>query len=170
MTQAGLRETLASIVDEYGFERVSQSLQEIGFSKHRPEGSKRNVRSTAAVSGHRRPKATAPEHVAKMGLPAEKEPAVAELARRFEDKAFLPTFGDIANFCRTYGIDEPASKSRASAIPRVFKFIASMEADEIQRLVDLRHFSGPARLGPIADAIRNSGRARRSSARSGAAS
>ena len=103
------------------------------------------------------------EHVAKMGLPAEKGPAVAELAKRFEDKAFLPTFGDIANFCRIYGIEEPASRSRASAIPRVFKFIASMEADDIQRLVDLRHFSGPARLGPIADAIRNSGRARRPS-------
>ena len=65
-----------------------------------------------------------------MELPLEKEPAIVALANRFQDKSFLPTFGDIANFCQIYGIDEPASKSRASAIPRVFKFIASMEAKE----------------------------------------
>jgi hypothetical protein len=155
------------MVREHGFEEVSRSLKEIGLSEHRTRRTTRDVsptdRSAVTATGNTRARVKAPEHVAKMGLPVEKEPAVAELAKRFEDKAFLPTFGDIANFCRIYGIDEPASKSRASAIPRVFKFIASMEADDIQRLVDLRHFSGPARLGPIADAIRNSGRARRPS-------
>ena len=85
---------------------------------------------------------------------------MTELAQRFHSKSFLPTFGDIANFCQTYNIDVPASKSRASAIPRVFKFIAAMEADEIQRMLDEGMFSGPARLGPIADAIRRNGRGR----------
>lgn len=171
MTQTRLRQTLDSIVREYGLELVSQSLREIELSGIQPENSKRNAKSpernTVAGPRKKKLKATAPEHVAKMDLPAEKETAVAELARRFEDKAFMPTFGDIANFCQIYGIDEPASRSRASAIPRVFKFIASMEADEIQRLLDLRMFSGPARLGPIADAIRRSGRVRRSTEPSG---
>ena len=174
MTQTSLRQTLDSIVREYGFERVAQSLREIGLNEHQPEGPSRNERppdkSTLAAARKRRPKATASEIVAKMNLSAEKGTAVAELARRFEDKAFLPTFGDISNFCQIHGIVEPASRSRASAIPRVFKFIASMEAEEIQRLLDLRLFSGPSRLGPIADAIRSSGRARRSTERSGVAS
>jgi hypothetical protein len=174
MTQNSLKQALDSIVHEHGFELVSQSLREIGLSQHQPESSKRNTRppdrGVATAPRERKSRVTAPEHVAKMDLPAEKEKAVAELARRFEDKAFMPTFGDIANFCQIHGVDEPASRSRASAIPRVFKFIASMEADEIQRLLDLRMFSGPARLGPIADAIRSSGRARRSSAGSGVAS
>ena len=84
----------------------------------------------------------------------DKYPALLELANRFQDKSFLPTFGDIRNFCQAYGIDVPASGSRASAIPRVFKFIATMDSGEVQRIVDDRLFSGPARLGPIADAIR----------------
>ena len=84
---------------------------------------------------------------------------VVELAGRFQDKSFLPTFGDIANFCHFYQIDKPASKSRASAIPRVFKFIASMEADDVRIILDQGMFSGPSRLGPIADAIRRNGRA-----------
>ena len=90
-----------------------------------------------------------------MGLPAEKSAAVSELAVRFEQKSFLPSFGNITTFCRTYGIDVPASKSRASAIPRVFKFIAEMESEEVRQILDDGLFSGPSRLRPIADAIQN---------------
>ena len=101
----------------------------------------------------------APEYVANMDYDPEKRPALLELAKRFQDKSFLPTFGDIRNFCQTYGIDVPASGSRASAIPRVFRFIATMDGGKVQRIVDDWLFSGPARLGPIADAIRKNGRA-----------
>ena len=90
----------------------------------------------------KRAKVNAPEYVVKMELSSEKEPIAVELAKRFEKKAFLPTFGDIRNFCQIYEIDEPASKSRASAIPRVFKFIATMEAGEIQRILDDGMFFG----------------------------
>ena len=163
MTQNRLKDTLHSIVHQYGFEQVSHSLQEIGLSDCQSERPTRHTRplnkKTVARASKARSKATAPEHVAKMELPLEIGQAVAELARRFENKTFLPTFGDIANFCQIYGIDEPASKSRTSAIPRVFKFIATMEADDIQRILDDGMFSGPSRLGPIADAIRHSGRA-----------
>ena len=116
--------------------------------------------SAASAPRPRRSKVTAPEHVAKMDLPPETAQPVVELAARFERKTFLPTFGDIRHFCHTYGIDEPASKSRASAIPRVFKAIAAMEAEDIQRMLDDGMFSGPSRLAPIADAIRRSSKAR----------
>ncbi len=165
MTQSALKDTLRSMVYRYGFEQVNECLREIGLSDPRSEGSDQVERasqiSALAKPGNRRSKVTAPGHVAKMKLPSEKEAAVSELAKRFEDKAFLPTFGDIANFCQIYGIDEPASKSRASAIPRVFTLIAAMEADDIQRILDDGMFSGPSRLGPIADAIRRNGRASR---------
>ena len=163
MTQAALKDTLRSMVLKYGFDQVDESLREIRISGYHPGRANRKTRapnrSAARKSGKRSPRPTAPQYVAKMELPSEKEPAVVELARRFQDKSFLPTFGDIANFCRTYGIDEPASKSRASAIPRVFKFVASMAADDIQGILDEGMFSGPSRLGPIADAIRRNGRA-----------
>ena len=100
------------------------------------------------------------ERVAKMDLSQEKTAAVVELARRFDEKSFMPTFGDIAHFCHLYNVDEPSSKSRASAIPRIFKAIAAMEVEDIQRILDYGMFSGPSRLGPIADAISRNGRAR----------
>lgn len=110
----------------------------------------------------RAPKPNAAEYAAKMELPSDKQVAVIALAERFERKAFLPSFGDVVNFCETYGIDVPASRTRANAIPRVFKFLANeMEVGEVQSILDYEMYSGPSRLGPIADAIRRNGRASR---------
>ena len=154
MTQTRLESVLRSMVQRYGFEQVNESLQEIGTSKS-------PTRLLADAQANKRPpRITALQYVAKMDLPPDKKASVFELARRFDQKSFLPTTGDIANFCQIYRLDKPASKSRASAIPRVFKHIASMEADGIQRILDEGMFSGPSRLGPIADAIRSNGRAR----------
>ncbi len=160
MTQATLEKALRAMVEQYGFEQVERSLQEVGISGKQPKGSQSDLRlhSKSGVA-----KATATDYVVKMNLPSERLGAVAVLAERFKDKSFLPSFADIGNFCRAYGIDEPASKSRASAIPRVFKFIATMEPEEVQRILDDGLFSGPSRLGPIADAIRRNGRASRQS-------
>ena len=52
------------------------------------------------------------------------------------------------------GIEEPRSKSRASGIPRVFKFLVTMDVADVERMLDDRMFSGPAQFGPVADAIR----------------
>ena len=97
-----------------------------------------------------------------MELTSELRSVVLTLARRFDAKSFLPTCVDIRDFCGMYGIEAPASKSRVGAIPRIFKFVATMDLGELQRLLDEDAFSGPSRLGPISEAIRQNGRAARS--------
>ena len=151
---------LRPIVRQYGLGSVLESLGKIADAQR--ESSAQVGGSSDADSGKkskkRSIKATAPAYVSKLELSSEKVAPVVDLAERFERKEFLPTFGDIAHFCQMYGIEVPASKTRASAIPRVFKHIASMETEEIQRILDDGLFSGPSRLGPIADAIRRNGR------------
>lgn len=163
MTRNNLKDALRSIVHEHGFERVHDQLHAMQISESHTGQLGLSAQLTAkgrkARKAARKPRLTAPQYVAKMELPLEKEPSVAELAERFHAKAFLPSFGDIANFCHLYSIDVPASRTRANAIPRVFKFIAEMESHDIQKIVDEGMFSGPSRLGPIADAIRRNGRA-----------
>ena len=163
MTDAKLEAKLRSIIRQYGLGKVDQSLQEIRLSDRQRKNPKRHRESPnvgmATETKKRRAKVTAREYVGKMELPSGKEPAMVELAERFQKKSFLPTFGDIRNFCQIYGIDEPVSRSRTSAIPRVFRFIAAMETGEVQRILDDGMFSGPSRLGPIADAIRHNERA-----------
>ena len=162
MNQATLRDSLCSLVMEYGFEQVDQSLRRIGASENHHERTSRKSRLSnggpALRDRKRGPNLTAPQYVAKMALPPEKESSMFGIAERFHEKSFLPTFGDITNFCQIYSIAEPASRSRVSSIPRVFRFMASMEAEDIQRILTEEAFSGPSRLGPIADAIRRNGR------------
>lgn len=165
MTDEGLVASLRALVREHGMDQVSRSLDEIGatlvegLGKAETDDGRADLSAEARADRKRR-RATASERVARMELSKEKTTAVAELARRFDEKSFMPTFGDIAHFCQLHDVDEPVSKSRASAIPRVFKALAAMEAEEIQRILDYGMFSGPSRLGPIADAIGRNGRAR----------
>ena len=169
MRTSKLETTLRLIVQEHGLGSVLEALGKIASEddmQSAPPLAVNGVDNQAKPRKSRKhsPKPNAAEYAAKMELPPEKQATVVTLAERFERKDFLPTFGDIRNFCDMYGIDVPASKTRASAIPRVFKFLANeMESDEIQRILDYELFSGPSRLGPIADAIRRNGRASRAS-------
>ena len=166
MTNRKIETILRPIVQEHGLGSVLEALGKIASEDkaqsappHAVNGADKPAKSNKSK---RSKKPTATEYVAKMELLPEKRTTIGEMAERFERKDFLPTFGDIRNFCQIYGIDVPASKTRASAIPRVFKFIATeMDAREAQRILDDGMFSGPSRLGPIADAIRRNGRASR---------
>lgn len=167
MPKAKLETILSPIVRRYGIERVEQCLRQMESSNHRRIHSKRSSRgetvsrkevaekSGAKKTGARKARVDATVYIDKMKLPPEKRSAVSDLARRFENKSFLPTYRDIVDFCEMYGIDVPASRSRGNAVPRVFKFIAGMEADDIQGILDRGMFSGPSQLGPISDAIRH---------------
>ena len=162
MTSSDLETALQSIVRRYGFAQVSRCLQEISLSESEIEHSELDGgfsdSAVFAKSTPRRPKLSATEYVSKLDLPLGNKPAVLELAERFESKDFLPTFGDIANFCRTNGLETPKAKTRASAIPRIFKFMSTMDPSRIQAILDVDMYSGPSKLGPIADAIRKNGR------------
>ena len=163
MKDADLKIQLRSLVDRYGIEQIEHTLKAIATSGRRSAVRKRGSNDAAQRNGQRRrTRTTAPEYVAKMDLSTERRTATLALAERFEEKSFLPTCADIRDFCGTYDIEAPASRSRASAIARIFKFVATMDVDELQRLLDENTFSGPSRLGPIAEAIRQNGRAARS--------
>ena len=156
MTDSKVKAILQPIVQEYGLGLVLKSLGQIADAQcGRVEQLETLGSDIANGTRQKRREATAPEYVDKMNLPLEKVAAVTELARRFQQKSFLPTFGDISSFCQIYEIQVPASKGRASAIPRIFRFIAEMEPREIQQMLDDGMFSGPSRLRPIADGIRN---------------
>ena len=165
MKNTKLKSQLQNLVDRYGVDEVNREMREIMPSEQAAEPQRRRrpgpPPGTPASGGARKPRPTATEYVGRMDLSPDRRAAMLALARRFEGKSFLPTCADIGNFCRIYGIEKPASKARAGAIPRVFKFVAAMEVADIQRLLDENAFSGPARLGPLAEAIRESGRSAR---------
>lgn len=159
MVENRLGTALRSLVRRYGADQVDRALREISRSESRVQDGNRRSGGVRSGVTKKRSSVSAQEYVAKMSDDPEKIPLMSELAKRFEQKTFLPTVGDIRNFCQAYGVDEPASKSRASAVPRIFRFVATMSCEEMQSILDGWLFSGPSRLGPVADAIRENGRA-----------
>lgn len=164
MKDSDLKNDLRLLVDRYGIDRVNREMQTIASSGKRMTVKSRKPLRESGTQGNvkrKSSKVTAVEYVSRMDVAAERRVPMLELAKRFEERSFLPTYADIQDFCRIYGIEELASKTRANVIPRVFKFLATMEVHGLQRLLDENAFSGPARLGPIADAIRRHGRTTR---------
>lgn len=160
MKEQRLEKELRFLVRRHGIETLQQALQRI--SEHGLESETEQASAAAGPHGKRsagqskrkRLRLTATRYVSRMRVAAEMQSPLDELAEKFENKTFLPTYGEIKDFCSTYAIDRPASASRASAIPRVFKRLAQLGTEEIRELLQTDAFSGPARLGPIADAIR----------------
>ena len=90
-----------------------------------------------------------------MDLPSDRKSILVQAAEQFERRLFLPTIGDIRNFWSVYRVEAQMPSSRAVGIPRIFKFMSSMDPKEVARILNARAFSGPAKLGPIAEAIEN---------------
>lgn len=155
-----IRTLLASIVERFGYERVSRALHEMASSQTRSKADEaakpyRRERRKGAGNRYRR---SAVEYVRTMDIAAERAEAVGRAAREFERRTFLPTLGDIRSFCEVYGIEEPNSKSRVGGIPRIFKFLATMDTADVEKMLNDRMFSGPVELEPIANAIRGKSR------------
>ena len=153
MAQRVLTETLQGLVHRHGISSVLHSLVDIQAAPDQHSASSSRKRAHNAGS-----KSSAVDYVRKMTLPQEKAEVMMCAAQRFEDGGFLPHIADIREFCRTHNVELSKSFSRASSIPRVFTFLVAMDSAQITKMLDSGAFSGPTRLTPIADAIRNRSR------------
>ena len=147
MARNDLTERLRTLVSNHGISAVLHSLAEIESSTSL-EPQQRKSRSVPKKS------LSAAECVNRMYLAPSKTNVIRRAADMFDQKHFLPVLADVKEFARVHGFELPKSVSRASSIQRVFAYIASMDTDAIERILDEGAFSGPSRLGPIADAIR----------------
>lgn len=149
MAQRNLTETLQGLVRRHGISSVLHSLADIQAAPDEHSSLERKRTHNAGS------KPSAMDYVAKMTLPQEKSEVMTCAAQRFENGRFLTNIADIREFCRIHKVELGKSASRTSSIPRVFTFLATMDSSEISKILEEGAFSGPTRLAPIADAIRN---------------
>ncbi len=156
MARGDLHAVLRSMVEQHGFKTVSHVLHEMEARDPGPNSGDKAQAQRQRKNGRRvKRRLSAVDFVQSMEVPAERAAVVRRAAEEFEQRVFLPTLNDLRSFCEAYGIDEPRSRSRASGIPRIFKFLVTMAVADVEKMLDDRVFSGPAELGPIADAIRD---------------
>ena len=149
MPRRDLADVLRGLVSRHGISAVLHCLADIESLPKAAEAC-----SEPSIPSPSKSKSSAAACVGRMTISPHKIGAVQRAAELFDDKRFLPALSDIREFSRVHGLDLPKKASRASSIPRVFAFIASMDTDVIDKTLDEGAFSGPTRLAPIADAIR----------------
>lgn len=162
-----LSDMLRAIVLEHGIKKVERVLGEIRKSARCRRGRRSqpvpsNQMPKSGTGQPKRTTTTALRYVSKLDVDLDVRAPLEEAATQYESKSFLPTVGEIRNFCMIHGIEVPASHSRASAIPRIFKHLSQLAPSEIHLILQSSVFSGPTRLAPIADAIRRSSEQRAS--------
>ena len=154
---------LRALVSECGMPKVQRALDQIreasgALSERESRTSDRCPESP--TSDRPKPKVTrhsAFTYVEKSEFSEETRGPLAMVARKYDDKSFLPTLAEVKNFHLVYGINTPSPPaSRTIAIPRIFNFLSKWEPKDIQALIESGAFSGPAQLAPIAAAIERS--------------
>ena len=149
MAQRDLTHTLQGLVRRHGISSVLHCLADIQAA---PDQDSSLARKRTYNTDN---KSSVVDYVNKMTLPPEKADIMVCAAQRFEEGSFLSSIADIREFCRIHNVELGKSASRANSVPRVFTYLAAMDTAKIAKLLDEGAFSGPTRLAPLADAIRN---------------
>lgn len=158
MATNDLRAALSSLVDQHGFRNVSRLLGKMDPANGGARGAGRRIagergRPRDAGASRLRGPLSAVDYVQRLDLGTEQAHVMERAAKAFDARTFLPTLGDLRVFCEAYGIEEPRAGSRIGRVPRIFRFLVTMDPPELARILDDQMFAGPARVAPIADAI-----------------
>lgn len=149
---------LRVLVEEWGYDAVRDrfdALSDIG-----------EMQPSTSSSPRKQPRGTTPEKptasvlAEKIDLPLEQKRLVKILAERYDSKLFLPTAGDIRYFFEIHGEAAPSSKPRVDTFRRVLKVLSGMHESALRKIVEDAAHSGPTRLGPLSEAMRNLGEKR----------
>lgn len=146
-----LHNLLQALVNEWGFDRVAADLEHIGGAG--PHDAARSARRGGARQPTARPRQQAVAQVLRVRLPPDQEAPLLVLAERFDSKTFLPSVADIREFLGMMGEDAGALKDRSAAFPLVLRRLSHLTPAQLEALAANPRFSGPARLGPLSEAI-----------------
>ncbi len=165
MKKTALRSLLSILVEDCGYEAVRRALEDCG-----PARASAPVSINASVKRARkpRPRPNAVAIVESLALPDEgKKNALMALARKYEEKRFMPNVNSVRAFLEEEGEDVSRVKSRQQVVSRVFRRLADWETDKLRQL-DVRGSYGPPKsFSVIARAIEAAGRRRRQESEDG---
>lgn len=158
-----LEETLSSLVAVYGHKKVQSKLDRIKFG--RDTSAKHRQRDEAATKSADKPKPRRDAVAIAESLDlidSEKKAIIFDMARRYEEKKFMPNVNHVRAFLESLGEDVSRVKSRQQVTASVFRKLAELETPVLLDMQNRGLYGPPMTLGPIADAIGRFGQSRRS--------
>ena len=156
-----LRKLLSTLVDDCGYDVIRNVLNDLAPA-HAGKSASRD--EDGSVMRPRKPRAK-PDAVAVvnslMSMDEEKKNILMALARRYEDKMFMPNVNHVRAFLEREGEDASRIKSRQQAVSAVFRYLADWDAPRLQDLDSRGLYGPPKSLSTIAGSIENFGRQNR---------
>lgn len=164
-----LKELVRVLVAEWGYKEVQRALSDVldapNVSLLEPLPGDESTKHVATKSNAgKRKRLTAIDYVNKLeGLSDNESKIIKELASRFDQREFLPGIGDIREFLIMNGRNPRNTKNRSEAFRDIFPILKNISTDNLKNILNSVRYSGPARLGPLSDAIKAAGDALRRS-------
>lgn len=165
MKQRALTQVLSGLVEECGYQTVRRALEKI-----QPQSPSATT-AVAKAAAARRPKKkrARPDAVAVVAslneADSEKKISLERLARKYEQKVFMPDVAQARDFLRECGVDASRIKMRQNATVRVFKCLADLPQDKLLEIENKGRYGVPKTATDIADAIHAFGNRRRKALR-----
>lgn len=149
MKRSTLKILLAALVAETSRDTIFDVLHELELKP--PNG-----QNPAGDKSKKRHKLSAIERVRNLvDLPEEKGLRIIEIAKRFDDKAFLPSIADVRDFLAMYGVANFNEKDRLNSFGKVLPVLQGMSLQELDVLTSGYAHLGASELGPLSAAIEN---------------
>ena len=146
-----LREILSTLIRGWGSKAVYDNLDEV-VGKARSEGDAGKRSSKASPL---EPKAV--KRVEKLKIPEERKDLMLKFARDYEAGSAFPKLSDVKTFLASHHCDVQDVRSRDQAFRRMLPIIEGMSEKGLLKLMSRSHHSGPAQLGSLSDAIKDTG-------------
>ncbi|MGI9346612.1 MAG: hypothetical protein ACR2PV_01320 [Gammaproteobacteria bacterium] len=167
MQRNPLKEQLAVLVNNFGYEKVHKLVGEIGKSRLSLAPTGTLAKSVQAKKAGAKPKSkpNAVRFVETLNiLDNEKRNLLRDLAARYENKQFMPNVAHVRGFLGQENRDVSRIKSRQQVTLAVFKILAQYDVSDLSQMIEFGAYGPPKRLGSYAKAIENFGQSRRQSA------
>ncbi len=156
MQKNTLGKILSVLVEGFGYEEVRKSLDGLG-----PKATEMST-SRELPGKHRQKPRTKPNAITaveSLGVADEgKRDALMTLARKFEEKAFMPNVNHVRAFLKQQGKDVSRIKSRQQAVSAVFKCLGYWKTQSLRELDARGEYGPPKSLAAIAESIEHAGR------------
>ena len=145
---------LSLLLINYGERKVMKSLARVnGLNDNELESKLKRIhqlekkpRSRKSVDGSKAIEAIISRH-------PEKSQLLNLLHSRFESRSFLPELKDVKRLFNRHSTHSTKLKSRNASAVRVFRLLASLDENELQKLTEEQDRTNYSSLGVISDEI-----------------
>jgi hypothetical protein len=151
---------LTAAVEEWGIQEIEHALSRIREQRAAStpkEGGLKPPEEQEGRSEPRQKKFRAVDQIAKLNPPEDRLMFLRAIAERFDNKTFLPTAADIRLFLSMIGDNGSGVRDRPEGFRKLAPRLAEWAPSKLEELVNSKSYSGPARLGPLAEAIERTG-------------